>query len=286
MKTKSFRSIVFAVLFMFLSGLYTLSSAQSGGGEVKLAYSYPAGPGVNYMVSTVQAQVMDIQGQTMQTDVLSAFGCTIKGAGIQDGNLKLEILVDTLGQTSMSPMGGSGGAVSDIKGKTCSIIVSPDGKIIDISGAEALTYYLDGAGELNLGQAVSDFFPRLPGKPVKAGDTWSVVDSVTTKSPSNTMKNVYQSEYKLESVETDGGVETARISVTNSGTMTMAISAQGMDIYLKGPYTGTADFTFAVKEGYFLKQTSVTKLAGDLDIPSMSMTMPLTMEMKTVSEKK
>lgn len=286
MKSRSVRTIVFTALFMIISGLYSVIYSQSGAAEVKLTYNYPAVTGVNYMVSTVMAQVMDIQGQTMQNDVNSAFGFSVRGAGNQDANLKLEIVVDTLGQTTMSPMGGSGGAVSDVKGKSCFVVVSPDGKMIDLTGAEEFKYVVDGTGESNLGQALADFFPRLPDKPVKAGDTWTVQDSVMSKSPSSSMKIVFKSEYRLESIENTDGVEIAKISINNEGKIAQSISAQGMDLYLSGPFTSTSDFTFAVKEGYFQQQTTNMKMTGDLEIPSMSMVMPITLDMKTVAEKK
>ena len=286
MKSRSVRTIVFTALFMIISGLYSVIYSQSGAAEVKLTYNYPAGTGVNYMVSTVMAQVMDIQGQTMQNDVNSAFGFSVRGAGNQDANLKLEIVIDTLGQTTMSPMGGSGGAVSDVKGKSCFVVVSPDGKMIDLTGAEEFKYVVDGTGESNLGQALADFFPRLPDKPVKAGDTWTVQDSVMSKSPSSSMKIVFKSEYRLESIENTDGVEIAKISINNEGKIAQSISAQGMDLYLSGPFTSTSDFTFAVKEGYFQQQTINMKMTGDLEIPSMSMVMPITLDMKTVAEKK
>ncbi|MDX9726517.1 MAG: DUF6263 family protein [Bacteroidales bacterium] len=286
MKSRSVRTIVFTALFIIISGLYSVIYSQSGAAELKLAYNYPAGTGVNYMVSTVMAQVMDIQGQTMQNDVYSAFGFSVKGAGNQDANLKLEIVVDTLGQTTMSPMGGSGGAVSDVKGKSCFVVVSPDGKMIDLTGAEEFKYIVDGTGESNLGQALADFFPRLPDKPVNAGDTWIVQDSVMSKSPSSSMKIVFKSEYRLESIENTDGVETAKVSITSEGKITQSMSAQGMDLYLSGPYTSTSEFTFAVKEGFFQQQTINMKMTGDLEIPSMSMVMPITLDMKTVAEKK
>ena len=286
MKSRSVRTIMFTALFMIISGLYSVIYSQSGAAEVKLTYNYPGGTGVNYMVSTVMAQVMDIQGQTMQNDVKSAFGLSVRGGGNQDANLKLEIVVDTLGQTTMSPMGGSGGAVSDVKGKSCFVVVSPDGKMIDLTGAEEFKYVVDGTGESNLGQALADFFPRLPDKPVKAGDTWTVQDSVMSKPPSSSMKIVFKSEYRLESIENTDGVEIAKISINNEGKIAQSISAQGMDLYLSGPFTSTSDFTFAVQEGYSQQQTTNMKMTGDLEIPSMSMVMPITLDMKTVAEKK
>ena len=128
------------------------------------------------------AQIMDIQGQTMQTDVNSAFGCSVKSTGNVDNNLKLEIAIDTIGQTSSSPMGSSGGAVQGVKGKSCSMVIAPDGKVVDLSGATG-SIHIEGSGETNLSQTLGDYFPRLPGNPVNQENSWNLTDSVTTKVP-------------------------------------------------------------------------------------------------------
>ena len=111
-------------------------------------------------------QIMDVQGQTMQTDVSVCIWIHVKSTGSEDDNLKLEITIDTIGQTTNSPMGSSGGAVQGIKGKSCNIIISPDGKVTDMSGAAGLVYTIEGSGESNLTQTVGDLFPLLPSKPV------------------------------------------------------------------------------------------------------------------------
>jgi hypothetical protein len=269
-------SAIAAVLIILLSGISSFVNAQG----VNISYNFPAGKAVKYNLTSTMAQIMDIEGQTMQTDVSSAFGCTVKSAGNQNGNLILEVTVDTLGQVTSSPMGGAGGPVQGIKGKSCNIVIAPDGKVVDISGAEALLYNLEGSGESNLGQTLSDFFPRLPGKPVNAGDTWNYKDSTTTKSTSMTMTTVDNAENKVEGFEKVDDVECAKIVSTHTGTVYMALQAQGMDIYIKGPYTGTSVSFFALKEGYFVKSTAATLVKGNLDLPSMGMNMPVTIDTK------
>ena len=286
MKRQLLKPFISAGLILVFSGFCSCVLAQNTGGAVKLAYKYPADKAVRYLTNSTMVQVMDVQGQTMQTDVNSAFGCSVKSAGSVDNNLKLEIAVDTIGQTSSTPMGGSGGAVQGIKGKTCILVISPDGKVTDISGAAGLTYSIESSGETNLSQTLGDFFPRLPENPVKTGDTWNLTDSVLTVSTTMTMKTIDVSVNKVEGFETVNGIECAKISRQHTGTMTMTIQNQGMDIFIKGPYTGTSEYLFAVKEGYFVKLTSSTKVKGDLEISSMGMEMPIGMEMKAVTEMK
>jgi len=270
-------SAIAAVLMIILLGISSVMNAQG----VNISYKYPSDKAVKYKLTSTMAQIMDIQGQTMQTDVSSAFGCSVKSKGSQNGNISLEITVDTLGQVTSSPMGGSGGPVQGIKGKSCNIVIAPDGKIVDITGAEGIVYNIEGSGESNLGQTISDFFPRLPGKSVNSGDTWNYKDSTTTKSASMTMTTIDNAENKVEGFEKLGDIDCTKIVSTHSGTISMAVQAQGMDIYIKGPFTGTTECFFAVKEGYFIKMTSATLLKGNLDLPSMGMNMPVTIDMKS-----
>lgn len=270
-------SAIAAVLIIMLSGISSALNAQG----VNISYNYPADKAVKYKLTSTMAQIMDIEGQTMQTDVSSAFGCTVKSAGNQNGNPVLEVTVDTLGQVTSSPMGGAGGPVQGIKGKSCNIVIAPDGKIVDITGAEGLVYTIDGSGESNLGQTLSDFFPRLPGKAMNAGDTWNYKDSTSTRSTSMTMTTVDNAENKVEGLQTIDGVECAKIVSTHAGTIYMTVQAQGMEIYIKGPFTGTTETLFAVKEGYFVKVNTATLAKGILDLPSMGMSMPVTIDMKS-----
>jgi len=286
MKKQLIRSSISAGIIMVVSGFCSLAMAQNTGGAVKLAYKYPADKAIRYLTNSTMVQIMDVQGQTMQTDVTSAFGCSVKSAGNADNNLKLEFTVDTIGQTSNSPMGNSGGGVQGIKGKSCILVITPDGKVADMSGPAGLNYGIDGSGETNLSQTLGDFFPRLPENPVKTGDSWNLTDSVLTASPSMTMKTVDNSVNKVEGFETVNGIECAKISIQHTGTMTMTVQNQGMDIFIKGPYTGTSEYLIAVKEGFLVKLTSATKLKGNLEISSMGMEMPIGIEMKGITEMK
>lgn len=287
MKIQLLKCLVSAGLVFVFPGFYSSVSSQNAGGAVKLEYKYSPEKQISYLNSSTMAMIMDIQGQTMQTDVTSAFGCSVKSAGNQNNDLKLEITIDTLGQTTNSPMGAAGGAVQGIKGKSCSIIIGPDGKIVDLSGAAGLVYSIEGSGETNMSQTLSDFFMRLPENPVKTGDSWNLSDSVSAKSSTMSMKTIDNSVNKLEGFETVNGIECAKISSQHSGTMSMNVQNQGMDIFIKGPYTGTSECLFAVKEGYFIKLTSATKVNGNMEITSpQSMTFPVVIDMKGVNETK
>jgi len=281
---------IFTITFFIVSGTILNCYSQqdpkniAAGGSVILEYKYQSENPVSYLSVSKMIQTMDIQGQSMQNNVNSVLGCTIKTVDKQDKNLKLEVRIDTLGQFVDSPMGTSGRSVSEVQGKVFNIIIAPDGRGIDLSGAQQIVYSME-SGETNMAQSFLEFFPFLPKTPVKTGETWNMVDTVSGKSATMSMKNVINSDNKLEGVENIDGIECARISSNLTGTMTIITQSQGMDIYIKGSFNGTGVVLFAIKEGYFIKQTGTTKMTGNIEISGPeAMSFPVIMDIDGVSE--
>jgi hypothetical protein len=230
---------------------------------------------------------MNINGQSILVNISSSFGCNLKGVEKQDKNTKLEIRIDTIGQSRESPMGFSGGEVKDIKGKTFNIFIAPTGKIIDIAEAQNIVYTIEGGGETDLSQNLDNYFPVLPSNSVKIGDTWNSLDSTMSKTKTTSMKMLINSVNKLEAVEMVNGVECARISSTLEGNITMKVQNQGMDNLIKGPLTGTSEVLFAIKDGYFIRHTIKTKMNGNLEMSAPeAMSFPVVMDINSVNEAK
>jgi len=265
------KSTTLTGLILLLSGLSFSLLSQ----EVTIAYKYSSDKPVSYSSTSEMAQIIDMQGQTMQIDVTSAFGCSVKQAGLQGKDLVLEITVDTLGQSSDSPMGNSGGPIMGIKGKTCKIVVSPYGKAVDLSGAEAIVFNVEGSGESNLSESLHDFFPLLPENPVKPGDTWNTSDSSAMKTAAMDRTLISNIINKLEAIEMVDGVECARITKEGTGTFKMSLQAQGMDLSIKGPFSITSECLVAISDGILMSQSSSMKITGEFNIESMGMTMPV-----------
>jgi len=281
----------FILIFLIFSGICVPALTQTKSGNynqtdlIRLEYKYQSKNPVKYQLVSKITQIMDIQGQAMQNNIASVFGCSIKPAGRQDSNLILEITADTLGQSVESAMGVSGGPVKEIKGKVFNIVINSTGQEIDISEAEEVEYNVEGSGSTNLAQTFMEFFPLLPAHPVKTGDIWNISDSVRGETTAIVTNSKVNSVDKLEGIETIDGIECARISSTHTGTMEMDVNNQGMEIKMKGAVTGTGVLLFAIKEGYFIKQTVNSKVTGTLEITSPeNMNFPMVMEINSVNE--
>ena len=277
--------LIFSVAFTFKENSDNDSGKATRKKKVRLEYNYPQDKTVKYLNKTKMKQVMDIQGMVMEASIVSIAGCSIKSTGIEAGNLKLTVMIDTMAQTIESPNGYSGGAITDAIGKSFNMILSASGKELDLTNANELVFDIPGSGKGNATQTFADFFPDMPVKKVKPGYKWTSTDSVNAVSPSMTTVSFTEAENTFEGVETIDGIDCAKITSILSGTHSIKTETQGMDVKTNGKFTGTSVVYFAISEGYFVKQTSESKLEGTLDLTSpQEMSMPLTMEISSVSE--
>jgi hypothetical protein len=257
------------------------SASQPG----NLTYNYPVNKPVKYRSTTKVVQDMDVNGQSMQNNINSYTGLTLKSLGASGSNFKIEVTIDTMAQTVDTPAGLSGGPIPGIKGKTYNIIISPDGKVTNNSEAKDITYMAGSGGTSDASDITNNFFPVLPGGNPKPGYTWTSSDSINSKTSLTTTLGTVKSENTFEGFELLNGVNCAKITSVISGTRILKTQSQGMDIKMTGPYTGLITSYFAPSTGYFMKQDISQKLTGTIDINSPdAMSFPLVMDITVTKE--
>jgi hypothetical protein len=280
MNTKFFKKTIICGLIISFSGLSLTGISQS----IKLEYKYPADKNLKYVTNTKIVEDMDVNGQSMMVNVARSLGCEIKGAGKVGQNVKVEVKIDSLYQNVESPQGNYGGSIKDVKGKSFNIIISPAGKLVDNSGGSKIVYKVEGGAETNIGQEFLNFFPSLPVKSIKPGDSWTTSDTINNQAAASKLWMPRETIYKFEGIEKSDGVDCARISATMTGTRKMITQSQGMEIHISGPFTGTETLLFAIKDGYFKKISISTNLNGKMEMPEQGMSFPVKMSIDAVSE--
>jgi hypothetical protein len=258
--------------------------AQTANKQLTLRYKFPEDRSVTYKQTSKMMQIMDIEGQQMQNEINSLFGCSVKSAGGSGPDLALEIRIDTLAQSVESPMGGSGGGISGVSGKIFRMVITPQGKETDITGAAKVVYEVPSSATSDLSSVMIDFFPDLPAGPVSQGYKWNATDSVNTGSEATSMRLLTNSENLIEGNEKVNGYDCIKIISNVSGTQTINTVSQDMHIKMSGPFTGTYTLYFSTDEGYFIKSLAETKLKGTLKISELDMTMPVQMDVSTVTD--
>jgi hypothetical protein len=250
-----------------------------------MIYHYPQDAPVSYVENTKIHQILDVEGQSMDVNVTSSLGCNVRSGGNQKANLKLEIKVDSLSEIIDSPQGVSGGLVKEAGGKSFTIVITPKGKDVDLSEPQKIVLNVEGSSPIDLSQTFTSFFPELPAGTVSPGYTWTSTDTMNSKSTSNSMYMTIKSQNKFEGYGNIMGMNCARITSVIEGTRVINNQPQGMEMKTSGTFTGSAEVFFAVKEGYFVKQTVYTSMKGQMEITSpQSMTFPVTMDIKSVKE--
>ena len=246
-----------------------------------LEYKMPTGRALTYQVKSEEAQVMDIQGQSMDTQTTNTSTFTFKAKGLKDKNFLLGVTIDDIATTvTSSAQGDMSPDMSAVKGKSFDMVLSPLGSEVDVSGAEAITY--DIAGETrNLSSGFKMFFPDLPGKPVKVGDTWPSTAGTEEKTSSMNIRIDLQNVNTLEGFETVDGMECARISSQVTGTITGTGNQGGADLTFSGTSKGKDVWYFAVKEGIYVKVTSESTTQMSIDVAAAGMTIPMTQTSKS-----
>lgn len=283
-KNYSFRRALSLILLLLVAVSSTSYSQRAlpekqVEGAIQLKYKYSAEKPVKYLNNSKVLQTMDINGQSMQANVMSVLGCTVRNTGMDGNNLKLEIKIDTMAQIVDSPNGYSGGPLNDVIGKVFNMILSPQGKETDISEAEKIVFVSQANGQGNAGESFYDFFPDMPAGAIKAGYTWTADDTIKGNNPDISMERVIKSENKFEGMEKFEGKDCAKISSVLSGTLDMKTQTQGMDIKIKGPFTGSGELYFYPAGGYFLRNKINTKMTGTIEISSPeAMTFPIVMD--------
>ena len=241
----------------------------------------PAGRTLTYQGKSEETQVMEVMGQSMDTHSTNSSTVTFKSKGPKDKNLLLGVTIDEMAASlTSSAAGDMSPDLSSLKGKTFDMVLSPLGSEVDVAAAEAIKYDYAGATR-NISSGFKMFFPDLPDKPVKVGDTWPSNAGVDEDMGEMKMRMDFKNVCTLEGFETVDGMECARVSTAVTGTLTGSGSQQGMDMTFAGTAKGKETWYFAIKEGLFIKSTSETTTEMSIDVPAAGMTIPATATAKS-----
>jgi hypothetical protein len=280
MKTKTTLAMAAVILVLAAGAVLASADPQASGKAVVLEYKMPAGRALTYQTKTDEAQVMEVQGQSMSTQTNNTSTFTFTSKGPKDIDFLFGVKIDDIAvNISSNVQGDMSPDMSSVKGKFFDMVLSPLGAEVDVTGAEAITY--DIAGETrNLASGFKTFFPDLAGKPVKIGDTWPSTASTEEKTGSMAIRVDLQYTNTLEGFETIDGMECARISSQVTGTVSGTGNQGGMDLTFSGTTKGKDVWHFAVKEGMLVKQASEATSEMSIDVPGAGMTIPMNMTSK------
>lgn len=276
------RSVLAAAVILALAAAVPAASTPQAkpGAAVVLEYKMPAGRSLTYQNKSEQAQIMEVQGQAMDTQVANTSTVTFKSKGPKDQNLLLAVTIDDItASVTNSMQGDMSPDLAAVKGKSFDMVLSPLGAEVDVTGAEAITFSVAGESQ-SVASEFKTYFPDLPGKPIKVGDTWPSTTTVDEKNGPISVQVTLQNVNTLEGFETVDGMECAKVSTTFTGTVAGSGNQMGMDLAISGTTKGTGSWHFAVKDGVLVKSASDSTSELTIDVTAAGMSIPMTQTVK------
>jgi len=246
-----------------------------------LTYRMPEKEALSYRFSTDQTQNVEVMGRSIATESHLTIGFSVQTKGMKDNNRLLGLRIDAMKVDVKGPQGPLSPDMKAVIGKSFDMTLSDLGKEIDLSGAASIQYDMGPSGKRNLASIFQAFFPDLPGRAVKIGDSWTAEDVITDKTDSVEIRILIKNEHRLDGYETVAGLECARIKTAVTGTLEGKGEEQGMGLTFKGDIKGTDTWYFAFKEGFYVKLFSTASVDGTIHASGpQSMTMALIQDIK------
>ena len=283
---RNLKPILYVLLIVLFYALFTgCAGKKPFWGDVKsgliLQYNMPKDQQLNYQFSSHILQTLEVMGQAMENSIKLAMEFSAKSEGMNDGNYQLMFTIDSSKVDVETPRGNLAPDMSSVFGKSFEMVLSPLGKELDLSGEEKLTYIMGQEGERSLGSNFQTIFPDLAGKPIKIGDKWTTLDTITVDEGGVKIVMTFNSENTLAGLETIDGVECAKITVKSTGKMEGEGEQRGAALDFEGDLKSDDVWYFAYKKGIFTKSISNGTTEATIAVSGpQNMTIPMTMETK------
>jgi hypothetical protein len=285
MKTRKLLYPLILTAITILGSNCAIFKKSADNGPFTLRYKFS--PGQEFVItSDVKSDfVTEQMGQSMSVDMGSK---TVLGFNVlaqEEDTYRIEMEFADMEQTVDSPMGGGETDYSELMGKKTSFSVGGTGETDNLEGFAELPTITNASGETINGemyeQVVGASFSKLPEEPVKPGDSWE--DSFSRDMPygGGTLKTEAQYTYLVSEKVNIDGEDCLRIEITGSGKTSGTFEQQGMLIGIDRTSKSTGHMFFAYKKGMYLSSEVISKTDGIVNIESMGMEIPQTINSTT-----
>lgn len=230
-----------------------------------LRYRFEKGEARRYRIQLRTRSTQEVMGNE-QVQLVTITMVTSQTAGManSDGNYPVQVTYDSV---SVDAPGAAAGILQQgtekIVGKSIKLVVSPLGEVVSTEGIAEI-------GTLPGNQSLTDmmryFFVRMPDRPVKPGESWSIPpDDIKVQSGgADLVVHSEERTYTLDVVETDA------MRITSSSKFDLKGSGNQMgsrfDISGSGENTGVASFDY--KRGVLLATSADVNSEGVAEITS------------------
>lgn len=219
-------------------------------------------PAVYVQSDTVVVEV-DAGGQTLQVDVYSDATLAATFAPAGDGATAVTIDFEAFAARQTNPMGPTTRASeADIQG-TLDFVLDPRGRVT-VTGEPELS---GNAPDFLTGAAMAQtLFPRLPGRAVTPGDTWTDTIRVDSETPSGSIEAESVVTYTAGRDTTVAGRRLLRVDLRSEDQRYVEGSQGGMDLSqdLSGDSEGW--FLWDLEAHELVESVTESELTGTMDV--------------------
>jgi hypothetical protein len=233
-------------------------------GGVSLKYAMPEGNTLIYRYLNGFSQAMNIMGDTFNVSGDDSWRFSVRSTGETDGDYRLELTIDSAASKIVSPQGDFLPNLKDIEGKSFDLSLSRHGKETGALTAPPIEYEVYPGQKQNAITVFQAFFPDLPTRPVKVGDTWLSVDTVYDNAGAGEMTIILNSHNRFDGFDVINGLRCARIAATVEGTISGSRNEDGVDLVSNLAVTGQEVWHFAYLKGAFVKSVSSGTAEGNV----------------------
>ncbi len=278
----SFCLCAFVILIMSGCGAKKDVLNQDG---LTLRYSMKDGGVLKYRLSEEFSQEMEVMGNEVVISADETRLMSIRPKKRENDRYRVSVTIDSMSASVVSPQGTFTPDLTAIHGKTCEFNVSELGKETDVMSGEPIEYEIFPGQKQNAVSVFQAFFPDLPNRPVKEGDTWISVDTIFDQNDRGEMTIVFNSTNELAGFETIDGVRCAKVLVDVTGTLEGIGHEGGTKLVSTLSISGSETWYFDYRRGAFVR--SIASGVGEGTVVGSGqeeLTIPMKREYSFVTE--
>jgi Family of unknown function (DUF6263) len=244
---------------------------------------YKFAPGKTYQYKSVSdgTVIQEMAGQEMKIENGSNITVSLTTEKIgSDGSITLITAIVEGSNRIKNPMQDTTIALTDMVGKRMRLQVKNDGTVM---GREIVDTVASEGQMRGAGQREAVRLHILPGKSVKAGDTWTSTFVDTVDGMGGKIVNVIKSNYTLVGTEDRSGVSCLKVGYDGAITVEGTGNMQGMDLYIEGGGKVNGTMYFDAARGMVVYDESTTETESTIAVTGQqNMTIPISQKSKTV----
>ncbi|MFC1725318.1 DUF6263 family protein [candidate division KSB1 bacterium] len=251
------------------------------GKTYELKYDFSKIDKFNIVTNAEIIEELDIQGmlQTTTTNVSGEFGFTVNSV-TETGSGKLEMSYDDMSTKMESAQGSMDLDLSLLIGRTVNFTLSPAGEAAGFTGYDKLPAVQSGPGR-NLTEEdyinnTKDLFMKFPGKPVTAGETWTV--EVNREKP---VILASKTVYKVIGEIQKDGINCLEIEGKIKSTVKGELDSPQGPLNLNSIGEGKSVIYYDLKSGRVISTESTSNMEGEIEVSGMIL--PWTVKSKSES---